>query len=79
MTVRCDHCRRPLGLMVHRYWRMRFCSAACMQAYERRLHHDTKQKIARIRRDSARGEEPRLDQRPFEPPGGADSTRRLAG
>jgi hypothetical protein len=25
----CDYCRGKLSLNVHRYWRMRFCSAAC--------------------------------------------------
>jgi hypothetical protein len=27
---------------------MRFCSAACLSAYQRRLHHATKQKIAQL-------------------------------
>lgn len=49
MTLRCDHCRRPLGLMVHRYWRMRFCSAGCVQAYQQRLQDGTKDKIAKLR------------------------------
>jgi hypothetical protein len=49
MTLRCDHCRRPLGLMVRRYWHMRFCSTACMAAYQRRLQDNTKEKIARLR------------------------------
>jgi hypothetical protein len=48
MTMRCDHCRRPLGLIVRRYWHMRFCSAGCRQAYQRRLHDDTKEKIAKL-------------------------------
>jgi len=33
----CDHCRGKLRLGVHRYWRMRFSSAACMSAYQQRL------------------------------------------
>ena len=80
MTVRCDHCRRPLGIMVRRYWHMRFCSAACVQAYQRRLHDDTKQKIANIRRADADGcEQPRLSERLFGMWSRSDSARRLAG
>jgi hypothetical protein len=80
MTLRCDHCRRPLGIMVRRYWHMRFCSAACVGAYQRRLHDDTKQKIANIRRaDSHRPDQPRLSERLFGPRQRLDSTRRLAG
>lgn len=61
MTLRCDHCRRPLGLMVRRYWHMRFCSVPCMEAYQQRLLDDTKQKIADIRQaDLAGGEQKRL-------------------
>jgi hypothetical protein len=45
MTLRCDHCRGKVGLIVHRYWRMRFCSAACAQAYQQRLHGETRDKI----------------------------------
>jgi hypothetical protein len=36
MKVRCDYCCGKLGLMVHRYWHMRFCSSACTQSYEQR-------------------------------------------
>lgn len=80
MTVRCDHCRRPLGVLVRRYWHMRFCSAACVQAYQRRLHDATKQKIAQIRQaDSVGGEKPRLGARLFAQRAPADSARRLAG
>jgi len=80
MTVRCDHCRRPLGIMVRRYWHMRFCSAACVAAYQHRLHDDTKQKIANIRQaNSGGGEQPRLSERLFGPRPRSDSTRRLAG
>jgi hypothetical protein len=39
----CDHCRGKLRSPVHRYWRMRFCSAACMNAYQQRLSPDTQQ------------------------------------
>ena len=44
---RCDHCRRSLGLIVHRYWRMRFCSAACVERYKQRLQTETKANISR--------------------------------
>jgi hypothetical protein len=33
----CDHCRGKLRFRVHRYWHMRFCSEACMNAYQQRL------------------------------------------
>ena len=48
MTLRCDHCRGRLGLTIHRYWHMRFCSASCMRAYQHRLNEDTKAKIQRL-------------------------------
>jgi hypothetical protein len=38
MTMRCDYCRGKFGLVVHRYWRMRFCCEACAHAYQQRLH-----------------------------------------
>ena len=44
----CDHCRGKLRFPVHRYWRMRFCSATCMNAYQKRLSQDTQQKIYEI-------------------------------
>jgi len=44
----CDHCRAKLRSSVHHYWRMRFCSAACMDAYRRRLGTHTLQKIYEI-------------------------------
>jgi hypothetical protein len=44
--MRCDHCRKPFGLIVHRFWRMRFCSTDCLAAYRRRLGEET---IAKIR------------------------------
>ena len=43
---RCDHCRKSFGLIIHRFWRMRFCSADCLTAYQRRLDKET---IAKIR------------------------------
>ena len=45
MTIRCDHCRGSLGLIIHRYWRMRLCSAKCIQAYQHRLDDLTRVKI----------------------------------
>jgi len=45
MTLRCDHCREQLGHDTHCYWHMRFCSAACMQAYKHRLDDETQLKI----------------------------------
>jgi len=80
MTVRCDHCRRPLGIMVRRYWHMRFCSAACVRAYQRRLHDNTKQKIAKIRQANSDGlEQPRRSDGLFGLRPRSDSARRLAG
>jgi len=80
MSLRCDHCRRPLGVMVRRYWHMRFCSAACVRAYQRRLHDDTKQKIAKIRdADSVAANSRAWPERLFGPRAPSDSARRLAG
>jgi hypothetical protein len=80
MTMRCDHCRRPLGLIVRRYWHMRFCSAGCMQAYQRRLNDDTKEKIAKLGgiRGDARGAL-RFASRLFGPRPRPEPNRRLAG
>jgi hypothetical protein len=50
MTLRCDHCRGELSLVVQRYWRMRFCSNACKNAYQQRLDGGTRQKIVRLDR-----------------------------
>ncbi len=44
MTIRCDHCRKPLGSS-EQYWRMNFCSAECVAAYRRRLDPVTLAKI----------------------------------
>ncbi len=46
--LRCDHCRGELGFRVHRYWHMRFCSSACVAAYQQRLAPETKWKILRL-------------------------------
>jgi hypothetical protein len=43
--MRCDHCRKAFGLILHRYFRMRFCSADCLSAYQRRLDDLTMIKI----------------------------------
>ena len=48
MTIKCDYCRGSLGLNAHRYWRMRYCSAACVAAYQRRLNEGTVGKIRRL-------------------------------
>ncbi len=47
MKARCDFCRGKLGLMVHRYWHMRFCSSGCAQGYEKRLD-ETRAKIRQL-------------------------------
>ncbi len=43
--MRCDHCRKSFGLILHRYFRMRFCSADCLSAYQDRLSDLTMVKI----------------------------------
>jgi len=35
--VRCDHCQKSFGLILHRHFRLRFCTADCLTAYQRRL------------------------------------------
>lgn len=52
MKVRCDYCRGKLGLLVHRYWHMRFCSSACAQGYEQQLDA-TKAKMRGLANDAA--------------------------
>jgi hypothetical protein len=47
-AIRCDHCRKSLGLIIHRYWRMRFCSAKCLSAYQHRLDEAIKAKMKRL-------------------------------
>jgi hypothetical protein len=44
----CDYCRNKLGPSPHLYWRMRFCSWACMSAYQRRLSSQTREKIVML-------------------------------
>ena len=48
MAIRCDHCRGSLGPNPQLYWRMKFCSAECVQAYRDRLDEDTKEKIRHL-------------------------------
>ena len=48
MTIKCDHCRGSVGPNVYRYWRMQYCSAGCLQAYQRRLDTETVGKIGRL-------------------------------
>jgi hypothetical protein len=47
-SMRCDHCRGQLGPNVQLYWRMRFCSAKCVCAYQQRLSPETQQKIVTL-------------------------------
>jgi hypothetical protein len=46
--IKCDHCRRDLGHTIHRYWQMRFCSPACVEAYRGRLDDGTRTKIQQL-------------------------------
>jgi hypothetical protein len=80
MTLRCDHCRGPLGLAVRRYWRMRFCSAGCVQAYQQRLQDGTKDKIAKLRQiDGNPHAAPRFTGRLFGSHARVETNRRVAG
>jgi hypothetical protein len=47
-TLRCDQCRRGLGPDLHHYWHMRFCSSACISAYQQRLDEETREKIRHL-------------------------------
>jgi hypothetical protein len=42
---RCDYCGGHLWLTVYRYYHMRFCCKAHMQAYQQRLTMETRAKI----------------------------------
>ena len=44
---RCDHCRAKLRVQ-HYYWRIRFCSANCVAAYQKRLSKGTQAKIVKL-------------------------------
>ena len=35
--MRCDHCQKSFGLILYRHFRLRFCTADCLTAYQRRL------------------------------------------
>jgi hypothetical protein len=48
LTRRCDFCGGLLGLIIHRYYRMRFCCEAHMMAYSRRLTEETRIKIRHL-------------------------------
>ena len=48
MKIKCDHCRKQIGLTVQRYWRMRFCSADCIRGYQDRLDEITLGKVLRL-------------------------------
>jgi hypothetical protein len=48
MTIRCDHCRGTLGRNTRRHFQMRFCSPACVEAYQSRLEEQTKVKIEHL-------------------------------
>jgi hypothetical protein len=66
--------------MVRRYWRMRFCSAGCVQAYQQRLQDNTKDKIAKLREtDGNAGAAPRSTGRLLGPHARSETNRRLAG
>src|SRR5215470_2330706 len=56
---RCDHCGGHLGLIVHRYYCMRFCCNAHMETYRRRLTERTGTKI-QLLNDPERGNSLRL-------------------
>ncbi len=45
---RCDYCGGHLGLIVDRYYRMRFCCKAHMSAYKQRLTIETRAKIRQL-------------------------------
>ena len=45
---RCDYCGGHLGLIVDRYYRMRFCCKAHMSAYKQRLTMETRAKIRQL-------------------------------
>ena len=61
ITRRCDHCRKSLGLIVKYYWRMQFCSAECVKAYQCRLEEGTLAKIRNANAYDATLMEPQLE------------------
>jgi hypothetical protein len=48
VKYRCDYCGGHLGLIVARYYRMRFCCKAHMSAYKQRLTVETRAKIQQL-------------------------------
>ena len=48
VKYRCDYCGGHLGLIVDRYYRMRFCCKAHMSAYKQRLTMETRAKIQQL-------------------------------
>jgi len=48
VKYRCDYCGGHLGLIVDRYYRMRFCCKAHMSAYKERLTMETRAKIRQL-------------------------------
>ena len=53
-SMRCDHCRKSFGLILNRHFRMRFCSADCLSAYQRRLDDLTMIRIQTLEQPRAR-------------------------
>jgi len=49
MKYRCDYCGGHLGLIVDRYYRMRFCCKARTSAYKQRLTMETRAKIRQLK------------------------------
>jgi hypothetical protein len=48
VKCRCDYCGGHLGLIVNRYYRMRFCCEGHMSAYKQRLTTETRAKIRQL-------------------------------
>ena len=63
-TARCDYCRKSFGLILHRYYRMRFCSADCLKAYQGRLDDLTMTRIHRVDRQARSRTETAITRRP---------------
>jgi hypothetical protein len=39
--MRCGQCGGKLGLIVHRYWELRFCRRACKRSYLEHVERDS--------------------------------------
>jgi len=48
VKYRCDYCGGHIGLIVNRYYRMRFCCEGHMSAYKQRLTTETRVKIRQL-------------------------------